>query len=43
MKELQEYTTQEILQELLRREKFDNSFDLKTETGTSYTFKFYKL
>ena len=42
MKELKDFTTNEILIELLKREKFDNSFELKSETVTSYTFKFYK-
>lgn len=42
MKELKDFTTQEILEELLRREKTDNTFDKKSETVTSYTFKFYR-
>lgn len=43
MKELKDFTTEEILEELLRREKSDNLFDLKLETSSSYTFKFYKI
>lgn len=43
MKELKDFTTEEILEELLRREKSDNLFDLKLETTSSYTFKFYKV
>ena len=42
MKELKDFTTEEILDELLRREKTDNMFDLKNETVSSYIFKFYK-
>ena len=41
-KELKDFTTEEILNELLKREKIDNSFELKNETITSYTFKFYR-
>ena len=42
MKDLKDFTTQEILEELFRREKFDNTFELKNETVSSVTFKFFK-
>lgn len=44
MKELKDFTTQEILIELLKRDKEgDNNFHLMSESVTSYTFKFWKL
>lgn len=42
MKELKDFTTKELLNELLRRERIDNSFEIKTETVSSITLKFYK-
>lgn len=42
MKELKDFSTVEILEELLRRERTDNTFELKSKTVTSYTFKFYR-
>jgi hypothetical protein len=42
MKELKDYSTAEILEELLRREKSDFSFEKKSETNTSIIIKFYK-
>jgi len=44
MKELKDFTTSEILMELLRRDKEgDNNFHMMSESITSYTFKFWKL
>ena len=44
MKELKDFTTQEILEELVRRDKEDDSgFHLMSESVTSYTFKFWKF
>lgn len=40
--ELKDFSTEEILNELLRREKTDNSFELKNSTPSSYTIKFYR-
>ena len=42
MKDLKDFTTEELLNELLKRESTDSSFELKNETPTSYTFKFYR-
>ena len=42
MKELKDFSTEEILEELLCRERTDNTFELKNSTLTSYTFKFYR-
>lgn len=42
MKELKDFSTVEILEELLRRERTDNTFEIKTETVSSITLKFYK-
>ena len=42
MNDLTKFTTEEILNELRRRESTDNSFELIKETPTSYTFKFYR-
>lgn len=39
---LEDVKTIDILNELLRREPFDSSFELKSSTVTSYVFKFYK-
>ncbi len=42
--ELSNYSTQEILEELIKRDKAgDNNFHLVSETVTSYTFKFWKF
>jgi len=41
-KSIRDFTTQEILEELLRRERTDNTFEKKSETVTSITLKFYK-
>ena len=30
--DIKDFTTQELLEELLRRERTDNSFEIKTET-----------
>ncbi len=43
MKELKDFTTEELLNELLRREPTDSTFEMKTVTPTSYTFKFYRF
>lgn len=44
MKELKDFSTQEILEELLIRDKAgDNRFHLTSESVTSYTFKFWKF
>lgn len=44
MKELKDYTTYEILKELLRRDKEgDNNFYMFDETPTGYKFKFWKF
>ena len=44
MKELKDYTTYEILKELLRRDKDgDGGFHMISESVTSYTFKFWKF
>jgi hypothetical protein len=40
--DIKDFTTQELLEELLRRERTDNSFEIKTETVSSITLKFYK-
>ena len=42
-KDIKSFSTQEILEELVKRESKDNTFDLIKETPTSYTFKFYKF
>lgn len=42
MKELKDFSTIEILEELLRRERTDSSFEIKSETVSSITLKFYK-
>ena len=39
---IQDFTTEELLNELLRREQEDSSYELIKETPTSYTFKFYR-
>lgn len=39
---IQDFTTEEIFKELLRREQEDGDFELIKETPTSYTFKFYR-
>ena len=39
---LGQFTTAELLDELIYRERYDNDFELIKETPTSYTFKFYK-
>ena len=44
MKQLKDYTTVEILEELLRRDKTgDSGFHMTSESTTSYTFKFWKF
>ena len=44
MKTLKDFTTQEILAELIYRDKNgDNGFHLMSESVTSYTFKFWKF
>ena len=44
MKELKDFTTQEILEEIIRRDKTgDSGFHLVSESVTSYTFKFWKF
>lgn len=44
MKQLKDYTTVEILEELLRRDKAgDSGFHMMSENITSYIFKFWKL
>ena len=44
MKQLKDYTTVEILEELLRRDNAgDNGFHMMSESTTSYTFKFWKF
>ena len=40
---IENYSTNEILNELLRRESTDNNFELIRKTPTSYTFKFYRF
>lgn len=42
MKTLSDYSLEEIIKELIKREKTDNMLELKLETSSSYTFKFYK-
>lgn len=39
---LEKISTEEILNELLKRESKDSSFELIKETPISYTFKFYR-
>ena len=42
--ELAKFSTEDILKELLYRDKNgDNGFHLMSESITSYTFKFWKL
>lgn len=43
MIDLSKISTVDILKELLRREPNDGSFELKSESPTSYTFKFYRF
>lgn len=43
MIDISKIPTEDILKELLRREHTDNSFELKLESPTSYTFKFYRF
>lgn len=43
MKELKDFTTEELLNELLRREPTDSTFEMTTITPTYYTFKFYRF
>ncbi len=44
MKELKDYSTLEILEELVKRDKEgDKYFHLMSESVTSYTFKFWKF
>lgn len=44
MKTLKDFTTQEILNELIRRDKNgDSNFHMMSESITSYTFKFWKF
>ena len=43
MIDLSKISTVDILKELLRREPTDSSFELKSESPTSYTFKFYRF
>lgn len=44
MKTLKDFTTQEILAELIYRDKNgDNGFHLMSESVTSYIFKFWKF
>ena len=43
MMDLSKISTEELLRELLRREPTDSSFELKSESPTSYTFKFYRF
>ena len=44
MKELKDFTTQEILKELIKRDQEgDNGFYLFEENPTSYKFKFWKF
>lgn len=43
-KELEKFSTEEILNELLRRDRNnDQYFYLSSESVTSYTFKFWKF
>lgn len=43
-KKLSDFSTEELLNELLKRDKNGSSeFHLINETVTSYTFKFYKF
>lgn len=39
--ELKDFSTEEILTELIKREKIDNFIELKNKNVSSYTFKFY--
>jgi hypothetical protein len=39
--ELKDFSTEEILIELIKREKTDNFIELKNKNVSSYTFKFY--
>lgn len=42
--ELAKFSTSEILEELIRRDKNgDSNFHLMSESVTSYTFKFWKF
>lgn len=44
MSSLKDFTTLEILEELIKRDKNgDNNFHLMSESTTSYTFKFWKF
>lgn len=44
MKDLKDFTIQEILEELIRRDQAgDNNFHLMSESVTNYTFKFWKF
>ena len=43
MIDISKIPTEYILKELLRREHTDSSFELKSESPTSYTFKFYRF
>lgn len=44
MKDLKDFTTQDILEELIKRDKDgDSGFHLVSESTTSYTFKFWKF
>lgn len=43
MIDLSKVSTADILNELLRREPTDSSFELKSENPTSYIFKFYRF
>lgn len=42
MKSLSDFSTEEIINELLKRDKKNENVFLINETVTSYTFKFYK-
>ena len=42
MKDLSKYTTQEILDELLKREPMDPDFYISNDTTISVTIKFFK-
>lgn len=41
-KMLEKIKTEDLLNELLRRESEDSTFELIKQTPTSYTFKFYR-
>lgn len=44
MASLKDFTTVEILEELIKRDKEgDSNFHLMSESTTSYTFKFWKF